>query len=322
MIAVLTDPGIGGTFLSWTIYYLSGRASYFSARQDDFVEVCDNPLNDKNAHGFVPNQIHNHNEFADIFHKTLTHNEHLYMHTLRYNTKDAVDKVCKHAGKIIVVSLRPEHKLYQCGYTPRSDIMPAWNSKQHLSDSDSIYEDFTDYFFKESKQVWDKAGLHDIWDKREFIALNFDPFDHSSILNYVDPTTACYHLDALATWTNLDQYVNELFCYLDIPVDQTRFKNWLCVYGVWKTKHTKRLNFVNNFQIIIDNILNGIEMNLDIFEFDLVQEAAIQHVLIYKHNLNFKTWNLTKFTNTKQLHDLLEPNIHDLTQSLNSRLTT
>ena len=71
--------------------------------------------------------------------------------------------------------------------------------------------------------------------------------------------------------------------------------------------------FVAYFDKIINYIIEGYELNLDKFNLDLVQEAAIQHELIYKHNLNLKTWQLTKFTNTRQLHNLLEPNIHPLT---------
>jgi hypothetical protein len=311
MIAILTDPEIGGTFLTWTIYYLSGRTSYFSARHNKVIEVCDNPLSDKNAHNFLPNQPCSHDEFANIFHKTLEHNEHLYMHQLRHGTEDAVAKVCENAEKIIILSLRPEHVLYRCGYAPRATARPGWNSEKNLSDPDSIYEDFTEYFFKESKQLWAQEGLNNVWDKREFIALNFDPFKNSSILDYINTSTACHQIDALDAWTNLDQHIDRLFSYLDIPVDQKRVENWTSVYNVWKNNHTKRLNFVNNFELIIDNIINNIHMDLETFDLDLAQEAAIQHVLIYKHNLNLKTWQLTKFPNTTQeLHKLLEPNIH------------
>lgn len=315
MIAILTDPQIGGTFLTWTVYFLSGRSDYFSARQNKKIEVCNNPLSEKNAHNFLPNQPQNYDEFATIFYKTLEHDEHLYMHQFKHSTEHAVAEVCQHAEKIVILSLRPEHVLYQCGYTPRSKVVPAWTSTQKLTDPDSIYEDFTDQFFKESKQVWAQAGLNNVWDKREFIALNFYPFKHSSILNYVDTDTSYHLIDASDAWTNLDQHIDELFSYLDLSVDQKRIEHWLSVYNVWKTYHIKKLNFVNSFELIMHNILNDIDMDLEIFDLDLVQEAAIQHVLIYKHNLNVKTWNLIKFTNTKQLHNLLEPNIHDLSDN-------
>ena len=53
-------------------------------------------------------------------------------------------------------------------------------------------------------------------------------------------------------------------------------------------------------------------MDLTRFDLDVIQEAFIQRELIYKHNLNLKTFQLEKFINTQQLHNLLEPNIHPL----------
>ena len=53
-------------------------------------------------------------------------------------------------------------------------------------------------------------------------------------------------------------------------------------------------------------------MDLEKFNLDLMQEAAIQRELIYNYSLNLKTWQLEKFTNTKQLHNLLEPNLHPI----------
>ena len=43
-----------------------------------------------------------------------------------------------------------------------------------------------------------------------------------------------------------------------------------------------------------------------------LEQAFTQHKLICKHNLNLKTQQLETFTNTQQLHNLLEPNIHTL----------
>jgi hypothetical protein len=322
MLAILTDVSSGGTFLSWTVYYLTGQTHYFSVRQQSVVPLTENPLTDKNAHGFVPNQPCTEDEFNKFLPLLVDTDESMYMHAFRSGTKQAVQQLCEHSTKVIVLSIHPDQILYQCGYTPRSHITAAWGTQQNLSDPDDIYNDFTDYFFKESKQQWENANLTNVWDKREFIALNFDPFDHNSILDYIDNNTNYYHVNALDLWTNFDQKLHELFDYLGVSISQDRYQTWLPVYNQWKNIHTNRLMFAQNFETIVDNILSGIEFDLTDFELDIQQEAAIQHFLIYKHNLNFKTWELVKFTNTKQLHDLLEPNIHDLTKSLNSRLTT
>jgi hypothetical protein len=322
MLAILTDPASGGTFLSWTVYYLSGKTHYFSVRQQSVEPLTDNPLTDKNAHGFVPNQPQNEDEFKKFLPLLIDTEEHMYMHEFRTGTKQAVQQLCEQSTKVIVLAIHPDQMLYRCGYAPRASVVPALQSQQKLSDPDDVYNDFTDHFFKESKQQWERENLTDVWDKREFIALNFDPFNHSSILDYIGNNTNYYHINALNLWTNFDHEVHKLFDYLGVPISQDRYHAWLLVYNQWKNMHTKRLMFAQNFKTIINNILSGIEFDLTNFELDIQQEAAIQHFLIYKHNLNFKTWQLVRFTNTKQLHDLLESNIHDLDKTLNSRLTT
>jgi hypothetical protein len=322
MLAILTDPSSGGTFLSWTMYYLSGKTHYYSVRRQSVEPLTDNPLTDKNAHGFVPNQPRTEDEFKKFLPLLVDTKEYMYMHEFRTGTKQAVQQLCEQSTKVIVLAIHPDQMLYQCGYAPRSLSLPAWQSQQNLSDPDDIYNDYTNHFFKESKQHWERENLTNVWDKREFIALNFDPFDRSSILDYISNNTNYYHVNALNLWTDFDQCVHKLFDYLGVSISQDRYHAWLLVYNQWKNMHTKRLMFAQNFKTIINNILSGIEFDLTAFELDIQQEAAIQHFLIYKHNLNFKTWQLVKFTNTKQLHELLESNIHDLNKSLNSRLTT
>jgi hypothetical protein len=78
------------------------------------------------------------------------------------------------------------------------------------------------------------------------------------------------------------------------------------------------VRFVWYFEIILDNIIKGVNFDLQRFHLDISQEAAIQQALICRHNLNLKTWELIKFENTRQLHMLLEANIHEPTP----RLTT
>ena len=312
MITILTDPSVGGTFLSWSIYFLSGRTDYFSVRNQAIVPLTDNPLTVKNAHGFIPNQPRSEDELKKFLPLLVNTKECVYMHQFRNGTEQAVQQLCEQSTKIIILSIHPDQILYQCGYTPRSSVQPGWVSQQILSDPDDVYDDFTNYFFKESKQQWERENLNEVWDKREFIALNFYPFKHNSILNYISNNTTYYHINALNIWTNFDQQIQELFDYLEVSINQDRYQTWFLVYNQWKNKHTQRLMFSQNFKTIINNILLGVEFDLTPFDLDIQQEATVQHFLIYNHNLNFKTWQLNKFTNTKQLHDLLEPNIHPL----------
>jgi hypothetical protein len=326
MIAILTDPGVGGTFLNWTIHYLAGDSKYFSAVSNKFIDLTDNPIAGQNAHNFRPNQPRNLNEFDRIHNALLNahNNSTIYFHNFHgsslldnSNTQTAIDKISTTATRIVVVELGPEYALYQCSYTPRSNYAQSFlNHSQILSDPDAIFDDFINYFFSESKQRWNTDSLTDIWDKREFIALNINPFNVLHVTDNINLSVPCYRLDAVDLMTNFDQLVTDLFEYLGVDLCTDRLEHWLSVYTSWKTLHSRRLNFVQQFDTIVDNIISGNEMDLECFNLDIRQEAAIQYQLLHRHNLNLKTWQLTKFVNTQQLHELLEPNIyHDLSKT-------
>lgn len=321
MIAVITDPGVGGTFLTWSIYFLSGRHDYFSVRANSVINLTKNPLTEKNAHNFVANQPLDINEFKKFMPELIHSDECMYMHHFRSDTEFAVNELCNNTSKKIVVSTTPELSLYHCGQD-RAGIALAWASNKFLSDPDEIYKDQVNYFFNESGRIWNNLGLTDVWDKREFIALNYNPYSVDSIMNYIHPEIHYHHIHALDLWVNFDQSVQHLFDYLNLKINDSRYREWILIYSQWKRKHNNQLNFVWYFKTIVNNILNGNDMDLLRFNLNIYQEAAIQQELIYNHNLNIKTWELTKFVNTKQLHDLLEPNIHDLSKSHIGRLTT
>ena len=317
MITLLTDPMVGGTFLSWTIYYLTGKTHYFSARQDKMIELPNDPLTNKNAHNFFPNQPLYLNELDWFLPKLINKDECVYMHQFRNNTAEAITKLLNYSTKTVVLSMNKDQVLYQCRYRPRSAML-SWQDQRQLNDADEVYADSVNYFFKESKKKWDQLQLNDIWDKREFMALNFNPYQHNSMLSYLDNTKQFYFVNTMDIWTNLDQSVYEIFEYLDITIDEHRYKQWLPIYNQWKKYHSDNIKFVWYFETIVDSILKGFDFDLIRFNLDIRQEATIQHTLIYKHNLNLKTWQLEKFLNTKQLHNLLEPNIHDLSKSIMS----
>jgi hypothetical protein len=327
MIAILTDPGIGGTFLTWSVYYLSGKTEYFSVRQNTVLAVPDSPLTHNNAHNFKVNQLGFTDKIDHLISSLVDQHpdECIYMHQSRtFDTQETIDQLCNNTKRIVAVTVAKEQILYFCRYNSRSDKSLAWTSNKMLYDNDDIFNDKLDHFFNKSKEKWHKENLTEVWDTREFIALNFNPFDvpDIGISHYINPQTSAFQLTAMDLWTNFDYSVKELFDYLDLHMYEDRYQKWLPIYNKWKQNHTSGIRFSWYFESIISNILKGIDFDLTRFELDIQQEAAIQHELIYKHNLNLKTWQLTKFTNTKQLHQLLEPNIHDLDKSLIKRLTT
>lgn len=321
MITVLTDLATGGTFLSWTIHYLAGHDQYYLHEQHRWKAVTSNPLTtSNNAHNFIPNQPNGLFEcspeqfknFVQQLEQTATDTFHvLYFHSFDNSdtTQEALKYVNTLAKKPIFVD-SSDNTLYHCSYRKRA-VYPISKDKV-IKDHKSIQTYFLEKYFKEDKQKWEQQNLNNVWDLREFLALNSRPFKTEHVGPMVDKSVDYYHIKGLELWTCFDFTVKNLFDYLEINIDHNRIDNWQQVYNQWRKLHQQQLMFSTYFDTIINSILNNYSLDLTRFDLDIEQEAAIQHHLIYSHNLNFKTWQLEKFVNTKQLHNLLEPNIHPL----------
>lgn len=318
MIAILTDAATGGTFLNWTVHYLSGHTQYWNCNQNQLIPLTDNPITSLNAHNFVPNQPHSLTQFQDII-KSINLNHHtqfdtIYFHDFRnYNeTQQAIISTQQITNKLIFLTQSSNSVLYHCSYAGRLASGNKWGSNGRYYSPDEKYDDFVDYFFSDSKKIWEELALTQVWDKREFIALNCDYTQVRSIKSLLDYSMPHFNVEVFDLWNTFDTLIPTLFKNLELEVDESRFDQWLYVYREWQKLHYSQQRFIWYFEKIINYILNGYSMDLEFLKLDICQEAAIQRELIYKHNFNFKTWQLTKFQNTKQLHELLEPNIHPL----------
>jgi len=319
MIAIFTDPAIGGTFLEWSIYYLAGHSHYYSIHKKTQIPVTNTPLTNINAHNFLPNVIADRKNANLIIPDVIKQSDRIQTIYFNYFAESApyIEQLLPVVSKSIILTMSPEQALYRCHFKTRfgSDPTPS------LSDSDIMltndqdrFDDYVNFFFKQSKNIWDQQTLTNTWDTREFLALNFRPFDTLKITEEINLDVDHYHVNAMELWDRFDDRVSDLFRYLDLDINEKNLENWIKIYQQWKTVHKDRIFFIWYFDIIIDYVVKGYNLDLTRFNLDICQEAAIQHAFIYRHNLNLKTWQLEKFTNTRQLHELLEPNIHPLSQ--------
>jgi hypothetical protein len=326
IIGVVADATMGGTFLTWSLHYLAGHSTYFSAKEKNYINLIDDPLTNINAHKFRPNQPNDliqFDQYIDLIINTPTELFHsIYFHQLRptngildqTDTTTAVKKIqATHTTKLIVLNNGQDHALYNSkfeGRVLRSKFGSASDTNKNFDDQLS---DFVNTFFKDSKIAWGNLNLDNVWEYREFLALNLRPRKQPNIISSVDLTRSHYRIDSFDLFQKFDSTVKSLFAYLDISIDSSRWNNWLQIYRKWQTFHLDRILFVEYFDVIITSIINNYYLDLSRFELDLVREAVIQHELIYKHRLTIKGWGLEQFpNNTQDLHKLLEPNIHQI----------
>ena len=225
------------------------------------------------------------------------------IHNYQYADYNQMLQMCSSENiKIIFVSINNKVQVYNhttrfLERMPFAD-KPAKSIKEIHSQRDQI-------LYSNNADAWKDV---DIWDVRERQALHKDLISWQQ--GSVDFNFEHYWVDSRNLWYNGDQEIPKIISWLGLEVNKDRFDSWLPIYRKWQQMQIQTLQFEFNYQHIVDSIVNNWSYDIDLtFE----QEVIIQHCLIYQHNLNLKTWQLKKFpNNTKDLHKLLEPNIHPL----------
>lgn len=298
----------------------------FSVHNNKYVPLIDNPVQERNSHKFRPNQFKNSKDICgavDILKNLDNSDTHktnvMYVHSFYYHLdkhKDwhiSIDKIIKSNCPLIIVRLPKQYVLYH-GLAVKRAFGSFDRQTPHDRNQIETFEINIKEFFHEASDKWKNKNLTNIYDKREFIALNFRPFDttqYDKMFNML-PHDKTLHLVSIDVWENLDNTIHDIMKFLNIQINETRFEKWSNIYNEWKKLHTKRVMWCWYYDQIIEYIINGFDMDLTRFDLDIFQEATIQHTMLYKYDLNFKTFELDKFVNTKQLHSLLEPNHHPL----------
>jgi len=338
MIFASTSPKeIGCTFVDWSLLYLTGKTSFYNVKYNQWLPLVDDPLTQLNAHGHKKNHPGGLEKTKECI------NELLQQHadTSFYPTYMPPLEAANRLGIPITDFNSPKQwktisDYYNCDYQQTlnhiinsgvklihfdvpNDVNLLFNisirsndytiseeptSKQYTLDE--IKSDFQKTFFRDSMHVWNQQNLINIWDERERLALCQLPFRRSHI--QFSSTKEYLHFDCRSLWIYPEQTLLECIDFIGLTLVQERLDQWRTVAQKWQQKWQHNFNFILNYQKIVDHIICGNWMKIDL-TFD--QEIVIQHCLIYQHNLNLKTWQLEKFpSNTQDLHKLLEPNIH------------
>jgi len=348
IIASMSLNSVGCTFLDWSILYLSGQDSFYSFKEQQFIPLIQNPITSINAHGHKKNHVAGHIRNKESIEKFLLSQQGLltlYFAPLRLieaseqlqidirsqefatNTSKIKNHVLQdlssfwnylHSLKSKILWIADDPNLSILHLTPRhtegkiTDLNPTT--------LDDIDNDFQDIFYPGKKKFWADLNLTDVWDERERRALDLrinaceDINEENSIPFYLPHL----HITTLEWWTQGESVIQQAMNFCELEIDQRRWEKWLNIYNQWQKTVHSRLSFYYRIPTILNAIVNN--WYYDLGELSFEQEVAIQHYLIYKYNLNLKTWNLVKFPkNAQDLHKLLEPNIHPVQDIYNTK---
>jgi hypothetical protein len=325
MIFCVTSLGsYGCTFLDWSIHYLAGRDKFFNTSLG-WIDLSRNPIQTTNAHGHQKNHPAGY-KCTKIVVESLEQQANeltsLYPYSIELSAilaelNISLDQLRTYKDEVTQFGKDDSRKIWKlCDeknipliFLDCQDRMYTWNLR---GQGNTKHQDLMDYFFPNQYHTTDT-----IWDQRETLALRMEQLHMGRF--YTDGSDApCdftqQHLwiKAEEFWFN-DQVIHHVMNYLNLPIDPARLLLWTPIYYNWSRMQAQIMKFSWALDHICDCIVNNYYLDLRPYKLTLIQEAIIQHVMIYKYNLNFKIWNLEQFPdNTKDLHQLLEPNAHDI----------
>lgn len=337
---VTSARSVGCTFLDWSIHWLSGQSYFYQASAGDWIPLVQDPLLSSgvsNAHGHPKNHPAGWDNIRSTVNQLkslpsgLTSLYPVPIHpdltcqrlqleiqqmsdsgTLRkinqYQQDDyvsALDWLTKQDIPVIYVSVDQQATGYF--WTIRS-LERHYAAPRKAGSTAEKEQEYQDIFFAKSQQTWQARNLVNIWDERERLALDMRPFDLMQFKAQTFPFV--YHwISCQDLWFDTERTIKRAIEWLDLPIDPSRLDPWRSITSRWQCQHNNLLRFYRMLPEIVDATIKGNYFELP--SLTLQQEAIVLHCLIYQHGLNLKSWQLEHFpSNTKQLHALLEPNIH------------
>lgn len=337
IFCITSINSVGCTFLDWSIHFLSGATQFYNV-VDGTIQLTENPVLELNAHGHKKNHPDGFDDVkstVEILKKSSADLSSFYCVSLQairiaskigiknnFLTDEDLNKIneyryydysnilnfCSKEGiPVIIVDLpsqvphfnkiRQSDSLFFQRYRPTKEI--------------DHYTNFCKVFFNENFELWTKKlQLTELWDLREFLSLNIRPYENVDISKIIDLSFSHFYIDARDLWSNGVTVIAEVCKHLNIKIDSKRLEQWIPIYYKWSQMIANQNRFSWDLDYICKAIINNYDHNLSKYNLSLLDEAIIQHCLIYKHGLTIKGWKLTKFPdNTKVLHNLLEKNI-------------
>lgn len=315
IVGILGPGGCGGTFLDWTIQYLSGQTETWhiicdpSDRSRILSQKCrdlvDNPIENNTAH------------------------KHAKTHPDENSVDDVIEAFREH----------PEFELNSFYFV---DSLGAKRTQTEYNQMIFTYDDikFITYNFTESnvdiifclqyekisaaKNKMDqyimshsKIPLNQmpVWDRRELLSLYYPgEIKGQTTAEKILDNSNNFTLDFDTAIEELDTVIPELFDYLNLKIVDNRYSSWNQIYTDWKS--SINLKFFKNLNNIIQDILSNTPHDLSQYNMSFAKEVVIASKLLYNHNLALKAYNKDNLSqNTQQWTEILEPNIyHNLTE--------
>lgn len=316
---------IGCTFLDWSLHWLSGKNDVLTINSKIPTPIVDNPITAEIAHGHAKNHPYgvpgtskvvkylensDYNELITVYWMggKITHEIKDY---LQYRQKSG--EVAKAFAEVWEWISSQGYPGIWIDFTGPKMYMDISRTVQNhfgvaVDSKEEALKQWVDFQFP---YTLENVSNPQIWDYREAYALCVRPLENKDFSVDINRSYPHYWIDFIDWINNGEYHIKEIMKFLNKPIKEDRWNHWVDVYKQWAKKSKDIVHFANNVEDIVEDIVKGNYRKLG--NLSIHQEGIIQHLLIYKHDLNLKTWELKRFPdNTQDLHKLLEPNIHNV----------
>lgn len=309
IVGLLGPGGCGGTFLDWSLYFLSDQESRWFAdcaqpTRDNIVMQCSvpvdsNPLTTNTAHVHDKNHP-NENSINDLISSLELHTE-FPLNSFYY--VDSLDRGTRSiTNHNLVVAQHPAVKFI--------------NYVFDRSDTDVIF-----CFQMEKIKVMRELYLNIVsngqtirdmptWDRREFLSLYYPKCVEGQTMSEgaIDATNV-YNFKFKTMIYSLETEIVQIFNWLGLPIDLEKFEVWKTVYRQWQANN--RTAFFENLDDIVNCVIGGHNHDLTSYNLTFAKEVVLASKLLYKHNKTLKSYGVDALDkNTMQWTDILENNVY------------
>jgi len=319
IVHLTSKYSVGCTFLDWSLHWLSGKNNTISVESNNPHPLTSDPVRDNIAHNnykkIHPGRLVTIKETIKKL-KKIDYNDliTIYWHADRLTSSDDTVDIRNRNNELIIEAWN-----WLCSQGYLGIFLEFPGPKMYLDQPretadiyGNVFDNHKQVLFADFKILFpDKEVPSNIWDLREQYALNLRPYEELPLIVDIDRNYPHYYLTTNDWYFNGQEHIRNIMKFIGKDIDESRWNHWVTVYQKWSALQKKIINFCNNVESFVKDIVDGNDN--EIGPLTLRQEVIIQHLLMYKYNLNLKTWQLESFpNNTKDLHNLLEPNIHNL----------
>ena len=310
IVGILGPGGCGGTFLDWSLHYLSGHTTNLVVNLDSELRetvlgqtvqtVVYNPLQHNTSHKHQKTHPNNLSleKIISIFQKNNCYD----LHTFYYVESMSTDQTSSAHNNIV-------------------------NSYPHIHFIDYVFaETDIDIIFCLQYEKIKKAQTNfaniilnqtgktlvniPVWDQREILSLYYPGCLRSqTMMEKKHESKNRLLLNFKDAFFKLPHSMVEIFKLIDRSIDRARWNHWLKIYHKWLDSNN--IEFFTDLDYIIDCIISNKSISLAKYNMTFAKEVVIASKLLYNHNMALRSHGISMLSdNTLQWSEILEKNIY------------